>query len=84
MPPAPYTWQAQVKIFGLIPWRISIFKYADPVYRMLTDNGLPEKDMPKANHPIHGLIGYHLRDGKHDVTSYDWKNYLLFANKHLK
>ena len=59
-------------------------KYADPVYRMLTNNGLPEKDMPKANHPIHGLIGYHLRDGKHDVTSYDWKNYLLFANKHLK
>ena len=59
-------------------------RYADPVYRMLTGEGLPQKKMPKVNTPIHGLIGYHLRDGKHDVTSYDWKNYILFANKHLK
>ncbi len=59
-------------------------KYADPVYRLLTNKGLPKKDLPKANQPVQGLIGYHLRDGKHDVTSYDWKNYLLFANKHLK
>ena len=59
-------------------------KYADPVYRLLTNKGLPKKDMPKKNQPVQGLIGYHLRDGKHDVTSYDWKNYLLFANKHLK
>lgn len=58
-------------------------KYADPVYRMLTNEGLPTKEMPDKNQPIHGRIGYHLRDGKHDITNYDWKNYIKFANKHL-
>ena len=59
-------------------------KYADPVYRMLTGEGLPSKKMPGTNKPIQGRIGYHLREGKHDITNYDWQNYIKFANKHLK
>jgi len=39
--------------------------------------------MPKADSPVVGRIGYHLRTGKHDVTDYDWQQYIKFARKHL-
>jgi hypothetical protein len=57
--------------------------YATPVYRLLGKEGLPAKEMPAVNHPVQGAIGYHLRTGKHDVTRYDWQQYLKFADKHF-
>ena len=39
--------------------------------------------MPEADAPVHGRMGYHLRTGKHDVTDYDWRQYIKFARKHL-
>jgi hypothetical protein len=27
-------------------------------------------------------VAYHVRDGKHDVTEFDWDQYLAFADLH--
>lgn len=58
-------------------------KYASAVYELLGTDGLPSKEMPQVNKPVMGTIGYHIRTGKHDLSVYDWQQYILFANKHL-
>jgi acetyl esterase/lipase len=60
-------------------------KAAEPVYALL---GAPSKlpaEMPAANHPtLDGSIGFHLRPGTHDVTRYDWEQFLAFADRVLR
>lgn len=58
-------------------------KHASPVYELFVKKGVPGNEMPEVDKPIAGRIGYHIRSGKHDVTMFDWKQYLDFADKHL-
>lgn len=58
-------------------------KAAEPVYRLLGVEGLPCETWPKPGVSVQGGIGYHVREGKHDVLPFDWKCYLDFADKHL-
>jgi len=59
-------------------------KNAEPVYRLLGAGGLPSDKMPDVDKPVSDVIGYHIRSGRHDVTDYDWEQYLSFADRHLK
>jgi hypothetical protein len=58
-------------------------KYASPVYQLLGEEGLAADSMPPVNQPVQSIIGYHIRNGAHDVTSYDWQRFMDFADKHL-
>ena len=59
-------------------------KFAKDVYKLY---GYHERGLnlfPKVNKPIRGRIGYHVRKGKHDITLFDWEEYIKFSDFHLK
>jgi hypothetical protein len=53
------------------------------VYELLGKKGLGTDQMPGIHQPIMKDVGYHIRAGKHDVTAYDWDQYLKFAEMHF-
>lgn len=57
---------------------------AGPVYRLLGAEELGTDRMPAIEQPIMHTVGYHVRSGKHDITAYDWEQYLAFADKNLR
>ncbi len=59
-------------------------KNAEPVYRLFGTAGLGADVMPPVDQPIGDAMRYHVRTGKHDITAYDWQQYLDFADRHLR
>lgn len=57
--------------------------YATPVYELYGKNGISTTEMPNVNEPIQNTVAYHIRTGKHDVTTYDWEQYIKWAKKEL-
>ena len=58
-------------------------KNAEPIYKLFGKKGVLTDEMPKINQPVGDFIGYHIRSGKHDVTKYDWEQYINFADRHF-
>lgn len=58
-------------------------KNAESVYRLLGKDGLGVKEMPEVDQPVGDTIGYHVRTGGHDVTDFDWNQFLAFADRNM-
>jgi hypothetical protein len=53
------------------------------VFELFGKKGLT-KEMPEINQPVMNSIGYHIRSGGHSVLSYDWEQFIRFADMHLR
>ncbi len=58
-------------------------KEAGVVYQLFGKDGLAADEQPELHEPIMGAIGYHVREGSHAVTDYDWERFMDFADMHL-
>jgi hypothetical protein len=58
--------------------------HASPVYELFRKKGIGTTEMPAVQQPVGETVRYHIRSGKHDVTAYDWEQYLAFADKHWR
>jgi len=72
---------------------------ADAVYRLLGTDGtgnvigkytlqkkgamIYDTKMPPVNQSIGANIGFHLRSGGHDITRFDWEQFIQFANRNF-
>jgi hypothetical protein len=57
---------------------------AEPVYRLFNRAGLGAAELPPLHQSIGQFIGYHIRSGKHGLTTVDWEQYLDFVDRHFK
>jgi hypothetical protein len=58
--------------------------YASPVYQLYKYTGLDDAEMPGVDKPlVSDRVAYHIRSGGHDITLYDWQQFVGFANQHF-
>ncbi|UFH52174.1 acetylxylan esterase [Spirosoma sp. KNUC1025] len=60
-------------------------KNASRVYALYGFKSNLPANPPAINQPIiNSPLGYHIREGEHNLTAYDWINFIKFANLHYK
>jgi hypothetical protein len=69
---------------GAGPWgEFLTARHSSPAWRLYSMEGLIEDHPYRIGDPFHkGNIGYHLREGRHDLTLEDWNNFMDFAERH--
>ncbi len=56
--------------------------HAGPVYQLYGKEALMSSEVPPAQLPVATRsMGYHMREGKHDILLYDWEQYIRFADR---
>jgi len=58
-------------------------KAAGVVYELFGKTGVGVLEQAAVDRPVGDYVGYHVRTGKHDITEYDWLQYLKFADRHF-
>ena len=58
-------------------------KAAEPVWTLFGKKGLGVSEMPPVNKPVGQTVNYHIRTGGHNITPYDWVQYLNAADRLL-
>lgn len=59
--------------------------HASKVYELYGAAPFSYDQLPDLNTPVGtDRMGYHIREGKHDIVLYDWQQYISFANKFFK
>ncbi len=59
--------------------------HAQKVYDLYKRKSELPPQPPEINKPIiNSILGYHNREGVHNLTEYDWNNFILFGNHHFK
>ena len=60
-------------------------KQAEKVYALYGIKANLPANPPAVNQPVlNSQLGYHIREGEHNLTAYDWSNFIKFANPHFK
>jgi len=60
-------------------------KYSQPVYDLYGYKSCLPVEMPAVNEQIIcSAMGFHERAGKHNMTPYDWQQFICFANSYFK
>lgn len=59
-------------------------KNAEDVYALYGIKSNLPSNLPGIEEPvINSQLGYHIREGEHNLTAYDWRNFIKFANNHF-
>jgi hypothetical protein len=53
-------------------------QFAGELYKQIGGEALALKSFPEPGAASVGQVSYHLREGKHDILAWDWKNYIAF------
>ncbi len=64
--------------------QFDMLRAAEPVYRLFNADNLGAEKMPEVGKLLDSRLGYYIREGKHSMTTPDWKVWLDYADKWLK
>ncbi len=59
-------------------------KNAGPAYALFGIEGIKGDTLPPVEVPVGDVVRYHIRKGAHDITLYDWQQYIKHADSVFK